>query len=652
MLRGVSGPPDPPALELRCFGAPTARVAGQPAPPEVLWRKHLALLIYLALSPGRSRTREHLLGVLWPEKNQTYARHSLNQAVALLRARLGAGRLLSHGDSLTLSGAGLEVDAERLDAAATPVAGEFLEGFALDDAPAFEEWAGTARAQWHQRGAAVLTGAGETALASFRYTDAIVLARRALAYEPYGEAGVRLLMRAAALSGDIAGALAAFRDFSARLKEQLGEQPSRSLEELAERVRSMRWRRSTAIRHAEEPTLVGRDALHRDAFALVESGLRAGPRTLLVTGDPGAGRTRLLAECGERLALGGAVLVAARPLESDREAAWSTVRALLRAGLLRAPGSAGVDPRARAVLAALDDSGGDAPRDGAELAGALAALLEAVAEEQPIGISIDDAHCSDGPSLAVLEAAIARLRHVPVVLCVTALDAWESAPRELVRLRAAVGRGLPGTALRLEALTESETQALVLGSSPWCKTDGDRERLARRMFFETRGNPFLLVTLLRGLAEASTLREEVLRWPPPRDTIDAPLPIGVPGLARRAIMARVTDLAPEVAQVLRMACIGTPVIDPALVATLVRRPLVEVERDLAALEHRHFVTFDGERYVVAAPLVAAVVTTECLEPGECRALRGRAIEWLAARSDPASQRLRANLLTLIATGRS
>jgi DNA-binding SARP family transcriptional activator len=651
MLRGVSGPPDPPALELRCFGAPTARVAGQPAPPEVLWRKHLALLIYLALSPGRSRTREHLLGVLWPEKNQTYARHSLNQAVALLRSRLGAARLLSEGDSLTLSGTGLEVDAERLDAAATAVSGEFLEGFALDDAPAFEEWAGTARTWWHQRATAVLTAAGETALASFRYADAIALARRALAYEPYGEAGVRLLMRAAALSGDIAGALAAFRDFSARLGEQLGEQPGRSLEELAERVRSMRWRRSTAIRHAEEPPLVGRDALHREAFALVEAGLRAGPRTLLVTGDPGAGRTRLLVECGERLALGGAVLVAARPLESDRDAAWSTVRALLRAGLLRAPGSAGVDPRARAVLAALDDSG-DAPRDAGELAAALAALLEAVAEEQPIGISIDDAHCSDGPSLAVLEAAMARLRHKPVVLCVTSLDAWESAPRELVRLRAAVGRGLPGTALRLEPLSESETQALLLGSSPWCKTDGDRERLARRMFFETRGNPFLLVTLLRGLAEASTLREEVLRWPPPRDTIDAPLPIGVPGLTRRAIMARVTDLAPEVAQVLRMACIGTPVIDPALVAALVSRPLVEVERDLAALEHRHFVTFDGDRYVVAAPLIAAVVGSECLGPGECRALRSRAIEWLAVRDDPGSQRLRANLLALIAAGGS
>ena len=38
-----------PSLELRCLGAPGALVGGGPAPSEVLWRKHLALLVHLAL---------------------------------------------------------------------------------------------------------------------------------------------------------------------------------------------------------------------------------------------------------------------------------------------------------------------------------------------------------------------------------------------------------------------------------------------------------------------------------------------------------------------------------------------------------------------------------------------------------------------------
>ncbi|PYO74809.1 MAG: hypothetical protein DMD67_12975 [Gemmatimonadetes bacterium] len=392
-----------------------------------------------------------------------------------------------------------DVDAERFDAlvdrqpaeAAQLLRGEFLEGFALDEAPGFDEWAGNTRARFHARAAAALTAAGEGALGAFRYAEAIDLARRALAYEPYAEPAARLLMRAAALSGDIAGALAAFQDFSARMASQLGERPGRALSDLAERVRSMRWRRSTALRAAEEPALVGREALYREAFAVVEAGLRGGPRTLLVTGDPGAGRTRLLVECGERLALGGAVLASARPLESDRESPWSTLRALLRGGLLRAPGSTAVDP---GVLAALGDAA--TPRDAAEMATALAALLRAIADEQPVGISVDDAHFADGPSLGALEVALGELRRSPspVVLVVTALHGWDGMPRELVRLSAAVGRSLPGSALRLEPFTEEEARLLVLGSSPWCQAEADRDRLARRVFFETAGNPFLIVT--------------------------------------------------------------------------------------------------------------------------------------------------------------
>jgi DNA-binding SARP family transcriptional activator len=57
---------------------------GGPAPPELLWRKHLALLVYLARSP-RGRTREHLVGLLWPEKPEAAARHSLNEATRVLR---------------------------------------------------------------------------------------------------------------------------------------------------------------------------------------------------------------------------------------------------------------------------------------------------------------------------------------------------------------------------------------------------------------------------------------------------------------------------------------------------------------------------------------------------------------------------------------
>lgn len=648
---------DLPHLELRCFGSPTARLGGEAPPQVVLWRKHLALLIYLALSPDRTRSRSHLQGLLWPEKSDLHARHSLNQAVKLLREQLGTERLISQGESLTLSDAALAVDALQFDGLAEREAdqampllrGEFLEGFAVDDAPAFEEWAANERARLRMRSAATLVAAGEKALTALRYLEAMDLARRALALEPYTEPAVGLLMRAAALSGDIASSLAAFKEFETRLAAQVGEQPSRDLQGLANRVRSMRYKRFAPIRTDEEPPLVGREEVFREAFALVDAGIHRGPRTLLVTGDPGTGRTRLLAECAERAALAGAVIVAARPLESDQDLPWSTLRALLHAGLFKAPGSAATDPAAYGTLAALEAT---SPPDATSLAAAVTSLLRTVAEEQALAIVVDDAHFSDGQSLAALGGAVSGLNDNPIVLLISSLHTWADAPRELLQLRGTIGRSVRGAVMRIENFSDGEARELVHKCSPWCQSDTERDRLARRLFFETGGNPFLLATLLRGLADAAPLRKQVLNWPSPGSTSESQWPISVPSLARRAIMARVAGLDEDSARVLQAACVGSQAVDVALVAALTGRPRGTVEDQLGVLERHRFVTFDGERYVIAAPVIADVVRSEALLPGELRTLRSRAIALLQSHEDLESRLVRAQLLAATSPGSS
>lgn len=470
----MASTPDPPRLELVCFGPPTARLDGRDPPPDVLWRKHLALLIYLALSPERRRGREHLLGLLWPEKTESQARHSLNEAVRRLRTSLGAARLVSRGDAIALAETGLEVDALGFDAtaageparAAALLRGDFLEGLTLADAPAFEEWAAGERARYRARGAEVLVALGEVALAGGRLGDAQAVARRALALQPYTEPVARLLMRAAALADDRAGALAAFHEFHARLEKELGEQPSRELTALAERVRSRRWKRRAEQVVEEEPPLVGRSVAHQEAFRVIAEGLGHGPRTLLITGDPGMGKTRLLTECLDRLALEGAAVASAWPLESDQDAPWSTLRSLVRGGLLNASGSAAAAPEALGVLGAIaPELAGRAaprpPRDHAEVAAALSALLRAVADEQPLALAVDAAHFADGATLAALGAAVAGLPPSPVVLLLASIESSQDAPRELLALRGEIGRRLSGAVVRLAPLAEHEVRELV-----------------------------------------------------------------------------------------------------------------------------------------------------------------------------------------------
>jgi DNA-binding SARP family transcriptional activator len=640
---------DFPSLELRCFGAPTARLNGRPAPPVVLWRKHLTLLIYLALSPDRTRTRSHLLGLLWPEKNETQARHSLNQAVKLLRDELGNERLISQGESLTLLDTGLTVDAVEFESLAegrpaealSLLRGDFLEGFVLEDAPAFEEWASNERTRLRLRTVATLLAAGEEALTGLRYVDAIDLAQRALGLEPYSEPAVRLLMRAAALSGDIAAALAGFKEFGTRLTAQVGEQPSKDLQDLADRVRTIRWKRFTPIKIEEEPPLVGRESMYREVFALLDAGVRHGPRTILITGDPGMGRTRLLVECLERLSLAGAAASVARPLESDQDLSWSTLRALLRGGLLKLPGSAAADPPALRLLSTL---GQEAPIDAGEVSGALTSLLRAEAEEQPVGVALDDAHFCDSRSLIALRTAMAELRDAAVILLLTSLHEWDHAPAELAQMRSEVGRSLVGGAFKLEPFSEAETCALVDRSSPWCRSDKDRSRVGRRVFRETGGNPFLVTTLVKGLAAAAPLRKQVLTWPTPGGTTEDPFPISVPSLARRAIMARLVEVDEESGRILKAACVGGPAIDIELVAALTGQSRTSIDDRLGLLERKRFVTFDGDRYMISAPILAEVVRVEWLLPGELHTLRRRAIAFLEHREDLESTLLRIQLL--------
>ena len=179
-----------PSLELSCFGPPTARVGGEPTHGDVLWRKNFALLACLALAPDHARSREHLIGLLWPEKDGAHARRSLNEAVRRLRSRLGAERITTSGTTISLNDQNLEVDA--LDVAvADPrdaialMRGDFLEGWVIADAPAFEEWVTSQRSKFNAQAQRLMLESGESALGIMDLHTASDMARRALDAEPY-----------------------------------------------------------------------------------------------------------------------------------------------------------------------------------------------------------------------------------------------------------------------------------------------------------------------------------------------------------------------------------------------------------------------------------------------------------------------------------
>ena len=650
-------------LELICLGPPTARLGGKDPPSDVLWRKHLGLLIYLALSPDRSRARDHLLGVFWPEKPDKDARHSLNEAVRRLRAGLGAGRLITRGELLTLHGDALSVDvldfaaqaARHRAEAAQLMRGDFLEGFSVEDAPGFEDWAARERTRWRALGAAAFVELGDAALALGRLNDAEEYALRALALESHSETAARLRLRAMALRGDGAGALTWFHEFTTRIAAEIGEQPSPALQALAERIRKRLPHRPPRPHEDALPPLVGDGEIRRRAFQVVSDTLAGATRTLAIVGGPGMGKTRLLSECLNVAALDGAHTVVVTPLESDHDAPWSTLRGLGRAGLANAPGSAATDPAALGVLATIAfDLPGPTPRvpaDRGEVAAALTQLLATVAEERPLVLAVDDAHYADGATLEALGAALAGVKRGPLALVVSCLPEAEYGPAALTQMRSQIGRRLAGDTVRLAVLAADDIRQLVDTMALWCPDDESRARLTRRVAFETGGIPFLAVTLLQALQRASTMRADVLVWPRPGQTIDGPLPISVPDLVRMAVVARVSQLDPRDLQLLRTASVGGRSFDVALLAGMCDLAPEALQEALVRIERAGLATFDGFRYAFAAPLVAEVVRRECLTPGQRSTLLRRAAAALAQRDDMDARVLRVEMLAEVAPGR-
>src|SRR5439155_1117965 len=102
---------------------------------------------------------------------------------------------------------------------------------------------------------------------------------------------------------------------------------------------------------------------------------------------------------------------AVRAVAADQGDPWSGVFGIARGGLLDAPGVAGAPPAALAQLRGTAPTG--APGR------ALAEVVQAVADEQPVVVFVDDAHCLDQESLLALGGAMRELARSPVAFLMT-----------------------------------------------------------------------------------------------------------------------------------------------------------------------------------------------------------------------------------------
>ncbi len=98
-------------------------------------QKAKALLAYLALPPGKSRSREEIMALLWSDRGEAQARASLRQVLTGLRKNLGEEAMAA----LNTTDDAVSLDPDKVTITAANAGEELLAGFHLHD-PAFEEW--------------------------------------------------------------------------------------------------------------------------------------------------------------------------------------------------------------------------------------------------------------------------------------------------------------------------------------------------------------------------------------------------------------------------------------------------------------------------------------------------------------------------------
>jgi len=222
-------------------------------------KKSQAMLAYLAVKPAQLVSRDKMASLLWSSTASEQARQSLRQTLSTLRKELAAISpkkiLIEEGDFLSLDPAAVYVDVaefeslaavgtpEALDPATRLYAGDFLDGFELDE-ERFDQWVLAERDRLHRMALRAHASLVEQLTRAGAIDEAVATAQRSLRIDPLQEPVHRTLMRLYLQGGDTTNALQQYDACTKTLKRELAVEPDAETKSLYAEVVNMRKRRA------------------------------------------------------------------------------------------------------------------------------------------------------------------------------------------------------------------------------------------------------------------------------------------------------------------------------------------------------------------------------------------------------------------------
>ncbi len=305
--------------------------------------------------------------------------------------------------------------------------------------------------------------------------------------------------------------------------------------------------------------LVGRDVEARQLKLHWDRAQQARGHLLLLSGEPGVGKTRLAQELIAHAQQSGATLLrggcyeyeATTPylpfVEAFRDwAHWASAERLRAALGSTAPEIAKFAPEIEAKLGALAPNAPLAPNEERlRLFDNVARFLQTLAASNGLLLFIDDLHWADQGTLALLHYLLRRLRDDRVLILGAYREIELDRAHPLARALVDWNRERLATRIPLSRLSQDDTAALlsVLFSQESVTPD-----FAAVLYRETEGNPFFVEEVVKSLIEQGDIVRENGEW-----NRKAAHELAIPQSVKEAIGRRLDRLRDTTIDVLRIA---------------------------------------------------------------------------------------------------